>query len=158
MPLILLQFMRHITAYKQMIGAALWSGCLLLGLPVRAQDSLQIDAIDSDLEYGVIANETGICRMNDRGSLLGLSGQNCLGSGSPATFTINGDPGLVIFITAVGSTNGLGVEFDPTISGSATRVISFNGSTTLTIVGDLILNNAQGGSHSLQYLVNINYE
>lgn len=123
-----------------------------------AQDTLSIDPVASNLEYGVIASENGICRMNDRGSLLGLAGQSCLGNGSPAQFSINGDPGLVIFVTAAGSTDNQGVEFAPSIAGSATKVISPSGATSLSIVGDLILNNAGDGAHSLDYLVNVHYE
>lgn len=127
-------------------------------LSTQAQAPLSMQAYSSDLDYGVIANENGICRMNDRGSLIGLSGQSCLGSGTRGVFNIMGEPGRVIYITANGSGNNRGVAFTPKISGSANKVIAANGKALLVVAGDLHLNNANGGKHSLDYVICVHYE
>ena len=123
-----------------------------------AQAPITMQPFSQDLDYGIIANENGICRMNDRGSLIGLSGQNCLGSGTRGIFNIMGEPGRVIFIIANGSGNNNGVGFTPKISGSANKVIAANGSTLLVVAGDLQINNASGGKHSLDYVICVHYE
>ncbi len=126
----------------------------LMPIQIAAQAPISFLPYSSDIEYGIIANENGICRMNDRGSLIGLSGQSCLGSGTRGIFNIMGEPGRVIY----GSNNGAGITFTPKISGSATKVLGANGSTILVIAGDLALENASSGKHSLDYLVCVHYE
>lgn len=127
-------------------------------LPAQAQAPIAMQALSQDLDFGVIASENGICRMNDRGSLIGLSGQSCLGSGTRGIFNIMGEPGRVIYITANGSGNNSGVAFTPKISGSANKVIAANGKALLVVAGDLHLNNANGGKHSLDYVICVHYE
>lgn len=118
---------------------------------------IEVQPFVSDLDFGIIANENGICRMNDRGSLLGLSGQSCLGRGSRAVFDIQGEPGRVIYLTVAGS-QSQGILFEPKLSGSPTKVISPNGNTLVVVAGDLQLQNAQGGKHSLDFILCVHYE
>lgn len=132
-------------------------GSLFLCMQVLAQTPISVIPFSSDLEYGIIANENGICRMNDRGSLIGLNGQSCLGSGSRAVFDIRGEPGYVIYIGATGSSQS-GITFTPKLSGSATKVISSRGNTIAVLAGDLTLNNPSSGKHALNYIICIYYE
>ena len=136
------------------------SGLVVLCLPIAAlaETPLGLTPYSADLDFGIIANENGICRMNDRGSLLGLAGQSCLGSGTRAVFSITGEPGRVIYIEVSGSGDGRGVHFTPAISGSPTKVISPAGNTLLVLSGDLQIDNAESGQHSLDFLVCVHYE
>ena len=95
--------------------------------------------------------------MNDRGNLLGLNGQSCLGNGTRAVFDIQGQAGSVIYVELTGSTSQ-GVTFIPAISGSSTKVIPASGKTYAVVSGDLLLNNATSGTHSLDYLICVHYE
>ena len=135
--------------------AFVWFCCLMAAMSARSD--LTMIPYSSDLDYGIIANENGICRMNDRGSLLGLSGQSCLGSGDRAVFNVQGQPGSVIHITVSGS-GANGVTFTPKISGSSTKVIAANGGAIVVVAGDLQLNNAQGGKHALDYIICVHHE
>ncbi len=130
----------------------------LLTSAAFGDQSLELVPFSQDLDFGVIANEDGVCRMNDRGSLIGLAGQSCLGSGSRAIFNVTGAPGRVINISATGGNNGMGVSFEPSISGSLTKVIAANGSAPLVIAGDLVLQNAKSGQHAIEYIVCVYYE
>ena len=128
------------------------------GSDAVADPPLELVPFSQNLDYGVIANEDGICRMNDRGNLIGLAGQSCLGSGTRAIFNITGTPGSVINISATGGNNGMGVSFKPSVSGSLTKVIPGSGSTPLVVAGDLVLQNAKAGQHAIEYIVCVYYE
>ena len=130
----------------------------LHGNALFANPPLALVPFSQDLDFGVIANEDGVCRMNDRGNLIGLAGQSCLGSGSRAIFNVTGEPGSVINISATGGSNGMGVSFEPAVSGSLTKVIATNGSALLVIGGDLVLQNAKSGQHAIEYIVRVYYE
>ena len=139
------------------IGLFLAAATLMALMPALAQAPLMINAYSSEIDFGIIANENGICRMNERGNLIGLNGQSCLGSGDRAIFSITGEPGQVVYIEVTGSSEQ-GITFTPDISGSSTKVISSGGSTLLVLSGDLLLNNAASGVHSLDYLLCVHYE
>ena len=152
MPCCNLQLTRRVLQNIALLVAA------LSGFASQAEQSLELVPFSQDLDFGVIANEDGVCRMNDRGSLIGLAGQSCLGSGSRAIFNVTGTPGSVINISATGGNNGMGVSFAPSVSGSLTKVIAANGSAPLVIAGDLVLQNAKSGQHAIEYIVCVYYE
>lgn len=122
-----------------------------------AETPVSVVPYSADLDFGIIANEDGICRMNDRGNLIGLAGQSCLGSGTRGIFEIQGEPGRVVYIEATGASQQ-GITFNPDVAGSATKVISSAGKTLVVLSGDLVLQNASSGQHSINYLMCVHYE
>ena len=155
--------MRHsLTTLRHLSAALLLSGIAGV-IPLSSsgldliQEPISIVAFSGSVEFGMIANENGICRMNDMGSLLGLNGQSCLGSGTRGEFEIHAQPGAVVFIDILGSAAN-GVSFAPRLTGSATKIISLSGTTQTIVVGDLTLNNANTGNYSLNFVVSVYYE
>lgn len=121
-----------------------------------AQEPLIIPQQDQ-IDYGVISNKTGICRMNRRGNLMGLAGQDCVGSGQSGRFIVFGFPNTVVNVQVVGSQIS-NVRFTPRINGRSTRRLGGNARRNIRVFGDLEIFGPAAGRFSLSYLLNINYE
>ncbi len=117
----------------------------------------QILPLREDIEFGVISSQPGICRMNRRGRLLGLAGQDCVGNGQSARFILRGTPGSVVNIQTYGSQSG-NVRFTPRINGRSTKNLGGNGRRRISVFGDLQITGTAAGQYSLNYVMNINYE
>jgi len=122
---------------------------------VYAQEP-EITSLRETIEFGVISGKEGICRMNRRGRLLGLAGQDCVGRGQTARYRIIGERFAVVNIQALGSDQGP-VSFRPVVAGSSTRVLRGR-NRNVVIAGDLTISGRASGSYSLNYIININYE
>lgn len=110
-----------------------------------------------EIEFGVISNKTGICRMNRRGRLIGLGGQDCVGNGRSARFRVIGNRNTVINIQAHGSQSD-NVRFTPRINGRATKNLGPGGRRNIRVFGDLEITGPAAGRYALGYVLNINYE
>lgn len=148
---------------KSSLNNSRYSCCLLIAaalysLPFYsfAQEPV-VQTLTEDIEFGVISSNIGICRINRRGRLLGLAGQDCVGDGSSARFRVVGIANSVINIQTVGSQNG-NVQFTPRINGRATKSLGGNGRQNIFVFGDLQISGPATGSYSLSYILNINYE
>ena len=135
------------------------SMALFLAAPL-AWAQAPVTIIDKvSLDFGVIANENGTCKMSSAGVLTGVNGQTCTGTGALAEFQINGEKNYVVSILVAGSTRN-GVTLSPFVVGGSSKVIAKNGRLTIKIHGDLTLNNvppAGTGSTNVSYLVSVNY-
>jgi len=129
---------------------------LLLSPLAWSQTALTINERDT-LDFGVISNENGICKMNNVGALSGVNGQTCVGTGVLAKFQIKGQANYAFFILVSGSSSN-GVTLTPKIKGGSSRTLSASGTRTIYIFGELTLNNATPGTPSLSYLMSVNYE
>ena len=138
--------------FGMLIAAAVYS----LPFYSFAQEPV-VQAITEDIEFGVIPSNRGICRMNRRGRLLGLAGQDCVGDGRSAHFRVTGIANSVINVQTSGSQDG-NVQFTPRINGSATKNLGGNGRQNVFVFGDLQIAGQATGSYSLGYVLNINYE
>ncbi len=121
-------------------------------------DALRLRAANTHIEFGRISSENGICRMNNRGTLLGYSGQTCLGTGRYAEFELFGEKKRVVNISLIGSGSNPGIRFKPRLEGRQTKALSQRGKRRLRVAGDLELTNASNGKHALTYLIMVNYE
>ncbi|MEM8499194.1 MAG: DUF4402 domain-containing protein [Pseudomonadota bacterium] len=115
-------------------------------------------ASNADIEFGRISSENGICRMNSRGTLLGYSGQTCLGAGRYAEFDLLGEQGRIVNISLIGSGSKPGIRFKPRMEGRQVKALSRGGKRRLKVAGDLEIENAAYGKHSLTYSIMVNYE
>ncbi|MFK8020781.1 MAG: hypothetical protein AB8B86_13495 [Pseudomonadales bacterium] len=120
--------------------------------------ALRVYSASTDINFGRISGENGVCRMNQRGFLLGLQGQTCVGKGHKASFEIHGANHRFVHINAYGSDAGRGVSFTPRISGRGFRSLSRRGQGRFTVIGDLRMQSALDGKHALSYLLTVNYE
>ncbi|MFK7733559.1 MAG: DUF4402 domain-containing protein [Pseudomonadales bacterium] len=120
--------------------------------------ALRLRASNADIEFGRISSEDGVCRMNSRGTLMGYSGQTCLGSGRFAEFDLFGEKRRIVNISLAGSGSKPGIRFQPRMEGRQTKTLSHRGIRRLKVAGDLVLENASDGKHSLTYLIMVNYE
>ena len=149
------------------------SALILLATPLRAEvldrlnpemtdrkhdQALRLYSASTEINFGRISSENGVCRMNQRGFLLGLQGQTCVGKGHHASFEIHGANQRFVHINAFGSDAGRGVSFTPRISGREFRSLSRRGQGRFTVIGDLRMQNALDGKHALSYLLTVNYE
>lgn len=120
--------------------------------------ALRLLASNTDIEFGRISSENGICRMNTRGTLLGYSGQTCLGTGRYAEFDLFGEKRRIVNISLIGSGSTPGIRFEPRMEGRQVKALSHRGKRRLKVAGDLALENAADGKHSLTYSIMVNYE
>ena len=116
-----------------------------------------VTPLRDSIEFGAISNASGTCRMNRRGRLLGIGGQDCVGQGQTARYLIQGDANAVINIQTIGSQAG-NVRFEPTVGRRTTRTLNQRGTRRVTVYGDLSLLGPAAGGYSLAYTVSINYE
>jgi hypothetical protein len=129
---------------------------LLLVAPLAwTQTALTISEKES-LDFGVISNENGICKMNNVGALTGTNGQICVGTGVLARFQIKGQANYAFFVLVSGSSSN-GVTLTPLIKGGSSKTLSSTGLRNIFIYGNLTLNNATLGVPSLSYLMSVNY-
>lgn len=151
---------------KVAVVIALVTGLGLLSPPVMAASELAsarvsiVPAInineEAEIDFGQLSNIDGTCYMSSGGTLSGTTGMDCVGSQAPGVFSISGLIGAVINISVTqGSIDG--VTFDPVIDGELSRTLA-NGSTTVTILGSLTLNNALDGDKNISYTFTANYE
>lgn len=144
-------------------GANLSAACLVL-IAIElivcskacAQEPLILPFRD-EIEFGVISNKTGICRMNRRGRLIGLGGQDCVGNGRNAFFWVAGNRNTVVNIQAHGSQSD-NVRFTPRINGRSTKNLGPRGRRNIRVFGDLEITGPAAGRYALGYVLNINYE
>ena len=129
---------------------------LLSVADAHAQEPTVLPLRDS-IEFGVISSSPGVCRLNRRGSLIGLSGQDCIGQGQTARYLIQGTANRIINIQAAGSSIG-NLRFEPNIGRRTTRALNGNGRRRFTVWGDLVVGNNVHGAYALAYTVSINYE
>lgn len=120
--------------------------------------ALRLRASNTDIEFGRISSENGICRMNTRGTLLGHAGQTCLGTGRYAEFDLIGEKRRIVNISLIGSGSKPGIRFEPRMEGRQVKTLSRRGKRRLKVAGDLELDNAVDGKHSLTYSIMVNYE
>ena len=121
-----------------------------------AQEPLILPFRD-EIEFGVISSKIGICRMNRRGRLIGLGGQDCVGNGQSAFFWVIGSRNTVVNIQANGSQSG-NVRFTPRINGRSTKNLGPRGRRNIRVFGDLEITGPASGRYALGYVLNINYE
>lgn len=121
-------------------------------------NTLQLRANNTDIEFGQISSENGLCRMNTRGTLMGYAGQTCLGTGRYAEFELFGEKKRIVNISLIGSGKKPGVQFVPRMNGRQTKALSHRGKRRVKVAGDLELDNALDGKYSLTYLIMVNYE
>lgn len=151
---------------KVALLVVLAEGLCLLSQPVIAASELAsarvsiVPAIniseDAEIDFGQLSNIDGTCYMSNDGSLSGTTGMDCVGNQAPGVFSISGLNGAVINISvSQGSIDG--VTFNPVIDGELSRTLE-GGSTTVTILGSLTLNNALDGEKNISYTFTANYE
>ena len=121
---------------------------------------LLLPAIDiseeSEVDFGQLSNVDGTCAMALDGSLSGSPGMDCVGNETPGVFAIRGADGAVLNISVSQGILG-GITFNPVIAGNSQRTLE-NGSTTVTILGNLILSGAAEGTSIISYTLVANYE
>lgn len=122
---------------------------------VKIVPAIQIDE-ETEVDFGLLSNIDGTCFMAADGSLSGSAGMDCIGNETPGVFSIRGASGAVINISATQGTIG-GVTFNPVIAGNINRTLN-DGSTTVTILGNLVLNGATEGTKVITYTLVANYE
>ncbi|WP_101760119.1 hypothetical protein [Oceanicoccus sp. KOV_DT_Chl] len=149
--------MNFINSTRQQLNILLMIALMILSPLLSAQNKAVSISANDELNFGMISNENGTCRMNDQGILSGLNGQTCMGTGTSASFQLSGTKYYSIFILVAGGSSN-GVSLTPVIVGASSRVLDNKGKSTLNIVGDLVLNNVSEGSLSLSYSVSVNYE
>lgn len=151
---------------KLVLLVALVEALCLLSQPALAASELAsarvsiVPAIniseETEIDFGQLSNIDGTCFMSSDGTLSGTTGMDCVGSQAPGVFSISGLSGAVINISvSQGSIDG--VTFDPVIDGELSRTLE-GGSTTVTILGSLTLNNALDGDKNITYTFTANYE
>ena len=108
------------------------------------------------VDFGYITNADGTCTMDAVGA---LSGQ-CLGrpAGTVGDFTVAGTANQAVSVSVgSGSTSG-GVTFNPVLSSSATPTLSAGGTTTVNVIGNLVLLSATAGAKALTYTLTVDYQ
>lgn len=117
--------------------------------------AIQIDE-QNEIDFGTLSNVDGTCQMAADGSLSGTEGMSCTGTETPGQFTISGQNDAIINL-AVATGEAAGITFTPVIDGNSSRALE-NGSTQITILGSLTLNNASEGANTISYTLTANYE
>lgn len=108
------------------------------------------------VDFGSITNADGTCTMDGAGA---LSGQ-CAGrpDGTIGDFTVTGSASQAVNVSVgSGSTSG-GVTFNPVLATSATPTLSAGGTTTVNVIGNLVLSSATAGSKALTYTLTVDYQ
>lgn len=139
---------------RQLIIALVFFSTTLLAQP-PAEPTVQ--TLRDSIEFGAISNATGICRVNRRGRLIGLGGQDCTGQGQSARYRVIGLANSVVNIQTAGSSSG-NVSFTPSVGRRNTLRLNQRGRRGITVFGDLNIQGPAAGSYSLAYTVSINYE
>ena len=111
---------------------------------------------DTEVDFGTLNNVNGTCAMSVGGDLSGTSGMDCAGTQTPGQFTIGGASGSVVTIAVTQGQLG-GVTFNPVIAGSNSRTLE-EGSTTVTVIGNVVLQDATDGDKNISYTFTANYE
>lgn len=112
---------------------------------------------DTQIDFGQVINTNGTCSMASGGSLSGTSGMGCTGTETPATFTINGTSSAVVDINVSAGATVDGVTYNPVVDGISTRTL-IGGSTSIDVIGNIILSNATDGVKDIAYTFTANYQ
>lgn len=112
---------------------------------------------DTQVDFGQIINANGTCSMASGGGLSGTTGMGCTGTETPGLFTINGTSGAVVDINVSAGATVDGVTYNPVVDGILTRTLS-GGSTSVSVIGNIILSNATDGVKDIAYTFTANYQ
>lgn len=107
------------------------------------------------MNFGSISDANGTCQLKSNGTLRGLNGQDCSGSGVRGEYLLQGDPNTNFTLILTGS-NSNGITFTPVVNGAPKR-FSSTGDKTIVIVGELVLNNPGSGAQSPSFTLSVNY-
>jgi hypothetical protein len=122
----------------------------------QAHAELRLEIVQS-MDFGIVTNENGTCKMKNSGVLVGQQGQTCFGTGQPAKFKIFGDPNMNVVITTFESVIQSGVKLVPRV-GSPVKTLNSRGRKTFKVPASLVFEQAGSGVMQLDYTVSINYE
>lgn len=112
---------------------------------------------DTQIDFGQVINTDGTCNMASGGSLSGTAGMGCTGTETPAAFTITGTTGSVVDISVTAGAAIDGVTYNPVVDGILTRTLT-GGSTSVNVIGNIVLSSATDGVKDIAYTFTANYQ
>lgn len=112
---------------------------------------------DVQIDFGQIINTDGTCNMSPGGLLSGTAGMGCTGSETAGTFTINGTSASVVDVSVTQGAPVDGVTYSPTIDGAASRTLA-GGTTSVDVIGSIVLASATDGVKDIAYTFTANYQ
>ena len=109
---------------------------------------------DTQIDFGILTEEDGTCTMASGGGLTGSLGQSCTGSATPGSFTITGTNGKEVDLTLTAAVDG--VTYNPLVDGDIAPRLT-GGTTTVAVIGSLVLLSAGDGDKNISYTFAANY-
>lgn len=109
----------------------------------------------TQIAFGLLSPENGICTMGSGGTLTGSAGQSCSGVGTPGEIDISGQNNLVVGISFTNGTQP-GITFRPQVDGPSSILVK--GKTSFFVIGEMEFSGATEGSFGITYGITANYE